>query len=284
MSPSPSKPCMILDADTANEIDDLYAIARMLHQDQIELLGINSAQWFHYMSGMDSVHQSQRINEELLRITRREEIPALLGAEEALGMPWGGTTAKDSPAAQFIIEQARATPAGEKLIVACIGAATNLASAIKMAPDIAPRIDAYLMALIYNTETGVWNKADFNTRMDLNAADFILNQADLEVHYMTVDTSIHFKFDQADTFARQARMGELGAYLTDRWRTHAPDAERWVMWDLALIEAILHPEFATQRAVTTPPENVQRKVWVYDTIDLARMHADYWQAVMPEDV
>jgi len=129
---------MILDADTANEIDDLYAIARMLHQDQIELLGINSAQWFHYMSGMDSVHQSQRINEELLRITRREEIPALLGAEEALGMPWGGTTAKDSPAAQFIIEQARATPAGEKLIVACIGAATNLASAIKMAPDIAP--------------------------------------------------------------------------------------------------------------------------------------------------
>jgi len=42
------KPMLILDADTANEIDDLYAIVRTLRQDRFEVLGLNSAQWFHY--------------------------------------------------------------------------------------------------------------------------------------------------------------------------------------------------------------------------------------------
>ncbi len=39
---------LILDCDTANEIDDWYAIVHTLRQDKFEVFPLNSAQWFHY--------------------------------------------------------------------------------------------------------------------------------------------------------------------------------------------------------------------------------------------
>ena len=273
------KPRLILDSDTANEIDDLYAIARMLRQDRFELIGLNSAQWFHYLGGERSVHASQVINLDLLRIMDRLDLPAPLGADEPMGKPWGGTDPKDSTAAQFIIENAMATPDDEKLYVVCIGASTNLASAIKLAPEIAPRIKAYVLGFRYDLETDVWNKSEFNIRRDLNAADFLLNQEDLELHVMPVTVAIDLKFPKEDSFSRQEKMGDLGEYLTKRWTEHSPDSKRWIMWDVALVEAMLIPENATAKQVSTPPENTQRKIWLYDSIDVEAMSEAFWAAV-----
>ncbi len=274
------KPKLILDADTANEIDDLYAIVRTLRQDKFEVLGLTSAQWFHYLGVPDSVQASQKLNEDLVQLLDREDLPTPLGSERAMGRPWGGDEPKDSPAARFIIESALAMPAGEKLHVLCIGASTNLASAIKLKPEIAPRIKAYILGFTYNRETGVWNKSEFNVRRDLNAADFLLNQEDLELHVMSATVSGALKFDRDDTFRRQKQMGELGAYLTERWKARFPDAKTWIMWDVAAIEAMVNPDMASEEQVTTPPENKQRKVWMYHTIDVDRMRADFWAAAM----
>lgn len=277
-----SKPRLILDADTANEIDDLYAIARIFNQDKFEVIGLNSAQWFHYMSGARSVYASQILNNDLLRLLGRDDIPAMLGADEAMGRPWGGFEPKESAAARFIIEQAKAMPEGEKLYVACIGASTNLASAIAMAPEIAPRIAAYLMGFKYDVEKGAWNKSEFNVRRDLNAADFLLNTEGLELHIMTGTTSHVLKFDQEDSFNRQKEMGALGAYLTARWESHSPTVKKWTMWDVALIEAMIDPETATEVLVDTPPENIPRKVWIYSKIDADQMRSAFWEALQSE--
>ena len=48
------------------------------------------------------------------------------------------------------------------------------------------------------------------------------------------------------------------------------------MWDVALVEAIADPGLATERQVTTPPENVQRRVWMYHSIDVESMKSDFW--------
>ena len=101
-----AKPRLILDADTANEIDDLYAITRMLKQDKFEVLALSSAQWFHYLSGERTVHQSQALNEKMIKLLGRPNLPVPLGADQAMGKPWGGFEPKDSPAAQFIIKAA----------------------------------------------------------------------------------------------------------------------------------------------------------------------------------
>jgi purine nucleosidase len=52
-----------------------------------------------------------------------------------------------------------------------------------------------------------------------------------------------------------------------------------VIWDLSLVEAVIHPEMATEVEVPTPPENTPRKVWVYTGIDVAAMKADFFAAV-----
>ncbi len=274
-----SKPKLILDCDTANEIDDLYAILRMLRQDRFDVQALNSTQWIHYLAKPDSVGASQKMNEKLVGLLGRKDLPTLLGSREPMGKPWGGETPKDSPAARFMIKQALALPPHEKLYVVCTGATTNLASAIKLEPKIAPRIKAYILGFRYNAQTGVWNKSEFNVRRDLNAADFVLNRPDLELHIMSGTVSRQLVFDREDSFRRQARLGEVGAYLTSCWNARFPDSQKWVMWDVALVEALLRPELAAEKQVMTPPENRQRKVWMYDRIDAQAMKNDFWQAV-----
>lgn len=270
---------LILDADTANEIDDLFAIVRMLRQDRFQVLGLSSAQWLHYLGDPKSVEASQRDNETLLQLLGRTDLPALQGSSEPMGKPWGGDEAKESAAARFIIQQAKATPSDESLVVVCIGASTNLASAIKLAPEIAPRIKAYLLGFQFDAKTNVWNKSEFNIRRDLNAADYLLNCSELELHIMPTSVSGQFKFDRDDTFDRLAPMAELGRFLTDKWKTKFGESQRWTMWDVALIEAMIRPEFAAESEVMTPPENVQRKVWMYHSIRVDDMFRDYWNAI-----
>ncbi|PPK87148.1 inosine-uridine nucleoside N-ribohydrolase [Neolewinella xylanilytica] len=270
-------PPLLLDADTANEIDDLYAIAYLLGATDVNWVGLNSAQWFHQYSGDSTVHQSQRLNEELLALAGRTDLPHPLGADSIMGMPWGGYEPRNSPAAQFIIERARAAGAGEKkLTVLCIGASTNLASAIALAPDITDHIRAYVLGFQYDTTGGFWNKDEFNIRRDLNAANYLLNAEGLELHVMPTSTAIQYQFAQDNAFARLEQSGAIGAYLKQRWLHHAPDAERWVMWDVALLQAYLRPEQATEIRVTTPPENTRRQVWLYTDIDEAAMAEDFW--------
>ena len=267
---------MILDADSANEIDDLYAIARVLSEQRIDLLALNSAQWFHRMSPVNSVQASQVLNEDLLRIMRRQDIPAPLGSQDAFGLPWGGEEPRDSPAAQTIIQTAREFSPGNKLNVVCIGASTNLASAMKLAPDIVPNIRAWVLGFRYDADEGIWDKNEFNIRRDLDAADYLLDAEELELHIMPVTVAADYTFDREDTFRRLEDYGQLGDYLEQAWRSHAPGSNTWIMWDVALIEAMLNPENTDKRLVRTPPENRERKVHMYTRIDINALRQDFW--------
>lgn len=271
------RPRFILDADTANEIDDLYAIAHLLADTTVDLRGLTSAQWFHQLSGDSTVYQSQRLNEDLLALAGRSDLPHPLGADTIMGKPWGGYEPRNSPAARFIIEEARATPEGEPLVVMCIGASTNLASALALAPDIVPRIRAYVLGFGYNETGRYWNKDEFNIRRDLNAANYLLNTEGLELHVMPTSTAIQYKWTRDSAYALFEQAGEMGQYLKQRWETNAAENDERIMWDVAALQAFLKPEQATELMVATPPENTYRIVHVYTDIDEAAMRADYWE-------
>lgn len=271
-----SQPKIILDTDTANEIDDLFAIARLLAEDSVDLLGICSAQWFHHYSGDSSVYQSQRLNEELIALSDRPDLPLPLGADSIMGDPWGGYAPRPSPASRFIIEQARALPEGEKLVVLSIGAATNLASALSLDTSLVNKIVAYTLGFRYDFDGKFWNKDEFNIRRDLNAANYLLNLEGLELHVMPVNVAVKYTWPRADVFARLDRRGTMGAYLKRRWQNFAPDNDTWVMWDVALLQAFLDPSLTNEVAVLTPPENTRRGVWMYTDLNYERMYADFW--------
>ncbi|MEM6468376.1 MAG: nucleoside hydrolase [Planctomycetota bacterium] len=273
------KPKLILDADTANEIDDMYAITRMLTQEEFDVLAVNSTQWIHYLAEEDSVGASQRENEALAKLLK-SDVPLPKGSFEPMGKPWGGDEAKDSEAAQAIIKAAKSASPDEKLYVVCLGASTNLASAIKLAPEIAPNIKAYALGFRFDFEKKFWNKSTFNVRRDLNAADYLLNCKDLDLTILPINVARALTFKRDATFKKHESMGALGQHLTDKWNARFADSDTWVMWDLALVQAILNPEQATPVKVQTPPENEERVVRLYESIDAEAMREDYWRTVL----
>ena len=151
-----------LDADTGNEMDDLYAIVRLVKDPSVELIGLSSAhfnnpdllvfdKWNAYdTKGLNTVEDSQRLNEQILKALERLDIPHPLGADRQVGRAWGQQDARDSEAAQAIIAAVKTLPSGEKLDILTIGAMTNLASALILAPEIKSRIRCFALGAQYD--------------------------------------------------------------------------------------------------------------------------------------
>ena len=96
---------VIIDADTANEIDDFYAIVRGLLAPEFQVEGLCSAT-FGRNPPTRNIRASQQFNEEILaHLGLSGAIPAPMGS--ATPMPDKRTPA-DSPAARHIIKCAHA--------------------------------------------------------------------------------------------------------------------------------------------------------------------------------
>ncbi len=275
---------LIIDADTANEVDDLYAIARALLEPRLDIIGLTSAQWHtNPRTPNDSVGESQRINLEILELMGKTNIPAPQGANFPMV---NEQRPQPSAAAKFIIEQALATPEGEKLSIAILGPCTNIASAVLMEPKIIPKLSVNYLGFWYNVETATWSKREFNTNNDPNAVNLLLNTANLEFRVMTATTSQHLVFEKTVMDELLKGRGGIGDYLINRWETYdrfwkATDKEKtmWTMWDIAILEALAYPELVEEKEVTTPHDNLDRKISVYTKIDVPAMKANFWTSL-----
>lgn len=281
----------ILDADTGNELDDFYAILRVLVDPTMNVIGLSSA---HYntthmfidsvwnenrVTNFNTVQVSQDYNEQLLAALNMLELPHPVGCSKSIGYAWGyyPTAPKpQSPAVDFIIEQARKSSPKNRLNVICIGASTNLASAIETAPEIAKNINAFLLGAQYDAASGLWNKSEFNIRNDLSAFDVLLNNNDIELTVMPITTCRPYVFKKTETLKRLYAYNHPAAnILADIWPA-INAAEDRVMWDLALVIAMLRPDLATLEKRLPPAENKRKYVNVYTKIDVDGMVKDFW--------
>ena len=129
---------VILDADTGNEVDDLFALARALIEPSWEILALNATHWqTSHWAEPQSMENSHRINSVLAGYIDR---PIRRRRGGIARMYDWGDQAQHSAAAYEIIKQAKAMPEGEKLTVIALGALTNVASAIYIDPAIEPLI------------------------------------------------------------------------------------------------------------------------------------------------
>ena len=285
---------LIIDADTGNEMDDLYAIVRAVLANEFEVLGVSSAHfnnpqlltdslWHIYPTkDINTVCISQALNEELLKELDMEEIPHPLGANRMLGYAWGyyeGAPIPDAPAVDFIIEQADKMPDGTKLSVACLGAVTNVAAALEIRPELATKLKVYLLGMFYDPVSGVWNKNEFNVRNDLNGMDRLLANENLELYVMPASTARALQFDHQESLQKLSTLDHpVSQILARRW-AEVSAGDSWTMWDLALFEAMLFPDMATLEKRAAPPENGGRPINVYVDIDNEAMEADFWQSL-----
>lgn len=285
---------VIVDADTGNEMDDLYAIVRAVMAEDFNVLGVNSAHfnnpqlltdslWHIYPTkDINTVGISQDLNEELLMALDMEEIPHPLGADRMLGYAWGyyeGAPIPEAPAVNFIIEQAEKMPAGRKLSVACLGAVTNVAAALETRPSIVSKLKVYLLGMQYDPVTGIWNKNSFNARNDINGLDQLLSNEDLELYVMPPSTARALQFDHQESLKKLSKLDHpVSEILARRW-AEVSAGDSWIMWDLALIEAMLNPETATLQRRAAPPENGARPISVYVDIDEEQIEALFWDTL-----
>lgn len=273
------KPRVLINADTANEVDDLYAIARALVEPSIELVGLSSAQWqvSHYATP-HTLEDSQRMNEVLLALLNRKKLPHPRGATARL-FDWGDR-AQHSAAAYQIIREAHATPTGQKLIVVMLGANTDLASALLIDPAIAPKLKVYLLGTSYDHARRIWRKRDFNCVMDIQAIEVVLDAKELETHIMPVNIAAPLVFELSEVKRRFAGKNDLFDLLLRRWQDHIDGARlRRTIWDLALVSCLIRPELGQETEATTPPENTQRNVHVFIRIDAQGIRSEFFSSL-----
>ncbi len=278
---------VIVDADTANEIDDLYAIVRAIIAPEFDVKGITSAHFTRSSEPNDTVHRSHKVNLEILQaMGLSDSIQCLLGADRSMSAP---EQPIDSPAAQWIIEQAHAGGPDDKLIVFALGACTNLASALKLDPSIEPKI---IFAFIDgNFRNRTWSRGLFNWRNDIHAVKAIF-ESNVEYWHMPAPAvSIELEFLKTDVDRYMKGKGGVWDLLVTRWETFPRTAgkEKKTMWDIALIEAVLRPDLATEFIVGAPIihdvdtieafEDNPRKIKVFEAIDAKGMERDFWNAV-----
>lgn len=229
--PPPGPLRVIIDADTANEVDDQYALALALGSpERFRIEGIVAAH-FGDSGGSEGIAKSLRETERVLeKAGLSGRFPVKRGAD-----PF---TYRDAPprseGVDFIIERARAATPENPLWLVLLGPATDAAAALLREPAIADRLVVFWHG---RTQWPVrcWN---FNAYNDIKAARLLFS---LPCRLVLFDTGTYLRIPAAETARRFAPLGALGAYL-HQIRARKPwDSPAKGFFDLGDIAALADP-------------------------------------------
>jgi hypothetical protein len=243
-------------------------------EEEVVVEGLLSAQWrLADLDNDSTVEMNQVVNRYILKHFKGTNVADLPGSALPV-MSIKDRRRTNNPASAFIIKRASETPAGEKLNLLCLGPVTNLAAALLSVPDIATKINCYILGPWYEPSSRIWNKNEWNTKNDLDAMDILLDSKNLDLYIMPATIAKDLVLDRSQSLGMFPIRDSLFDNMKDSWKALELKNDSIPMGSLALIEAILHPEMSSQKQVITPPENVQRKVHVYTRIDAERMKKD----------
>ena len=175
---------IIIDTDPGQ--DDAVAILLALASPELEVLGITA------VAGNVPLARTERNARVVCELAGRRDVRVFAGCDRPLARPLvtaehvHGKTGLDgialpdptmplqgTHAVDFLIETLRAEPAGS--VTLCpLGPLTNIATALRRAPDIAPRIaEIVLMGGAYFEVGNITPAAEFNIFVDPEAAEIV---------------------------------------------------------------------------------------------------------------
>lgn len=265
---------IILDADTGNEVDDYYALARAFVEPSWNIICLNATQWQSSQWAIpETMENSHRLNQVLLG-EMGMDIKTRRGGVNRM-FDWGDM-AQHSAAAYEIIKQTKVLPENQKLYIIALGALTNVASAIYIEPTIASKIELYWLGTTYDFEKGILKRQDFNCMMDQQALEVVL-MSEVDMHVMPVNVAVEMKFDYEDTVKRLPKESNLSKLLLERWFQHLDGGRKErIIWDLALIQAIIFPKWVTKKKILTSKDNGERPIHYYSSIAAKKMREEFF--------
>lgn len=233
---------VVLDTDTFNEIDDQFAVVyALLAPERIRLRAIYAAPFFNEKSSSpkDGMEKSY---EEIGRILARMGIPAE-------GLVWKGSegylpdeeTPVQSAAARHLAETARGYTPQRPLYVIAIGAITNVASAILMAPDI---LDKIVVVWLGGHALHWKDTREFNLIQDVPAARVIFGcgAAVVQLPCAGVVDRLTVSMSELDDYVRGR--GAIGDFLAENVAAcfDDPRGRSRVIWDMSAVAWLVCPQ------------------------------------------
>ncbi len=237
---------VILDTDTFNEIDDQFALIYAISDPKINLVGVTAAPFFNELSTgpADGMEKSYREIIRILDVTgQRDKIPYFRGATE---FQPNASIPVVSDAAHFIIKEAKAHAArGEKLFVCAIGAITNVAAAILMAPEITDMIVVIWLGgnPVYFTSY----TREFNLQGDITAAQTVFD-SNVPLIQLPCSEVVEKLLTTAEEINRRLPKSPAGDYL----RKIYDGFDKRVIRDVSAIATLTMPEAIKWEIVPRP--------------------------------
>jgi len=244
---------VVLDCDTANEVDDQFAIAHALGvpEGTLDVRGVISV----HNTTAHGPGSREMYQEEAERVVALcgSDVPCIPGAERPLE-----SREEPVPSAglEFLVEEARMSP----LTIIATGPATDAASLFLAAPESRENVRVvWLGGFGDETSYGVWQNrmGELNGRADVAAYRTLLEEPVDLLHIPTWPAPAKLLVDP-DPFGEELRaLGRpIASYLAEilqLWATeHGQPEKRKELWDLACVAAIADPESVTARPQAIP--------------------------------
>lgn len=244
---------MVLDTDTANEVDDQFALVYAMLSPTLRVEGIYAAPFYgaqNYSSGPGD--GMERSYDEILRLLdylgRAPEGLVHRGSDRWLGSLEDPVR---SDAAEDLIARARAPREGP-LYVATIGAPTNVASALLMAPDIVDKIVVVWMGGQLPQLYPVSN--DLNLRQDFPASQLLFSSGVPLVQFPCRNVTELLKISLPELAIYVQGKARIGDYLYGLFECFLPNhyCRTWGLWDIACIAYLINPRWQDSGVIPAP--------------------------------
>jgi len=228
---------VIVDTDAACEVDDPFAITHALISKKFEVKAIFAEQFGGPETTKASYNEIVTILEAL-----DMDVPVFMGEEGKLSAVQGKEI---SPAARFLIEEAHREDI-KPLFVLCMGAITNVASAIKACPEIAKKMTVVWIGG-QGLDTFVKGHREFNAGNDIEAANIVVSSG---VEFWQIPNEVYgtMRIGLAELQKKVFPCGKIGKHLFENmakfnmteyaWWTAG---ESWSLGDSPAVGVALEP-------------------------------------------
>lgn len=288
MNLPPGRLRFVLDTDAYNETDDQFAIVHALRSpERLEVEALYAAP-FHNERSTGPADGMEKSYEELIRLLERLQVdPEGLALRGSTQWMTRSDEPVDSPAARDLVARAMRDD-DRPLIVAAIGAVTNVASAILIEPRIIDRITVIWLA----GQPMHWHTArDFNLQQDIHASRVIFDSGVPLIHIPCHGVASHLLTSKPELETHLRGAGRVADYLADvfaEWSAEHDNPLTKEIWDIAATGYAIEPTW-TRTALVPSPMLTDQLTWSHDparhlirtAIHLRRDHffADLYQKV-----
>lgn len=241
---------VVLDCDTANEVDDQFAIAHALGAPEgtLEVRGVISV---HNTTahGPGSRDMYQEEAERVVSLCE-SDVPCVPGAERPME---SRDELVPSAGLEFLVREARLGP----LTIIATGPATDVASLFLAAPEVRENVRVVWLGGFGDEVTyKTWHNrmGELNGRADIAAWRMLLEEPVDLLHVPTWPAPAKILVDPVSFGEELRALGRpVASYLAEILALSVDPERRKELWDLACIVAVAEPDIVTvePRAVPT---------------------------------